>query len=233
MKYAFVRAHREEFGVRAMCRMLRVHVSGFYAWLKEPVSARAKEDVRQTALIREAWSDSGKVYGYRKLHDDLRDRGETCSPNRVARLASLAGIAAQIGYRRRRPGQYGGKPAIVAENKLDRQFETDAPDQAWVTDITYVRTHEGWSYLSVVHCVGPSTSSPVASLARRPRLVHATMHDDRACPAGTTHGCLAQEAERHRPGSLGPRQPILESRMEKLPVSPWSRAQHEQTRQLP
>lgn len=72
-----------------------------------------------------------------------------CSPNRVARLASLAGIAAQIGYRQR-PGRYGGKPAVVAENKLDRQFEVDAPDQIWVTDITYIRTHEGWSYLSVV-----------------------------------------------------------------------------------
>lgn len=149
MKYAFVRAHREEFGIRAMCRMLRVHVSGFYAWLREPMSTRAKEDARQTALIRDAWSDSGKVYGYRKLHDDLRDQGETCSPNRVARLASLAGVAAQIGYRRH-PGRYGGKPAIVAENKLDRQFEVDAPDQTWVTDITYIRTHEGWLYLSVV-----------------------------------------------------------------------------------
>ena len=111
-----------------MCRMLRVHVSGFYAWLREPVRATAKEDVRQTALIREAWSDSGKVYGSRKLHDDLRDQGETCSPNRVARLASVAGIAAQIGYRRR-PGQYVGKPAVVAENRLDRQFEVAAPDQ--------------------------------------------------------------------------------------------------------
>ena len=128
MKYAFVRAHREEFGVRAMCWMLRVQPSGFYAWLREPICARAKEDARQTMLIREAWSDSGKVYGYRKLHDDLRDQGEVCSPNRVARLASLAGIAAQIGYRRH-PGRYGGKPAIVAENKLDRQFEVDAPDQ--------------------------------------------------------------------------------------------------------
>ena len=149
MKYAFIRAHREEFGVRAMCRVLRIHVSSFYAWLREPMSARAKEDARQTALIREAWSDSGKVYGYRKLHDDLRDQGETCSLNRVARLASLAGIVAQIGYRRR-PGRYGGKPAIVTENRLDRQFEVDAPDQTWVTDITYIRTHEGWLYLAVV-----------------------------------------------------------------------------------
>ena len=56
-----------------MCRMLKVHVSGFYAWLREPMSKRAKEDARQTELIRDAWSDSGKVYGYRKLHDDLRE----------------------------------------------------------------------------------------------------------------------------------------------------------------
>lgn len=67
-----------------------------------------------------------------KLHDDLRDAGETCSENRVARLASLAGIAAQIGYKRR-PGRYGGKPAIVADNTLDRQFEVNAPDTVCLT----------------------------------------------------------------------------------------------------
>ena len=77
------------------------------------------------------------------------DQGESYSENRVARLASLAGISAQIGYGRR-PGQYGGKPAVVADNTLDRQFEVDAPDRAWVTDITYIKTHEGWSYLAVV-----------------------------------------------------------------------------------
>ncbi len=149
MKYVFIRAHRAEFGVRAMCRVLRVHFSGFYAWLKEPLSLRAQDDARQTALIRQAWSDSGKVYGYRKLADDLRDQGEQVSENRVARLASLAGIAARIGYKRR-PGRYGGKPAVVATNTLDRQFGVDAPDKVWVTDITYIRTHEGWLYLAVV-----------------------------------------------------------------------------------
>ncbi len=149
MKYAFIEAHRAEFSVRSMCRVLAVHFSGFYAWLKEPLSLRALEDARQTELIQQAWADSGKVYGYRKLTDDLRDAGETCSENRVARLASLAGIAAQIGYKRR-PGRYGGKPAVVADNTLDRQFEVDAPDRVWVTDTTYIRTHEGWSYLAVV-----------------------------------------------------------------------------------
>ncbi len=84
MKYAFIRAHQTEFHVRAMCRVLRVHFSGFYAWLKEPLSLRAQDDARQTALIRQAWSDSGRVYGYRKLTDDLRDQGEQVSENRVA-----------------------------------------------------------------------------------------------------------------------------------------------------
>lgn len=79
-----------------MCRCLRIQPSGFYAWLTNPLSKRAREDVRQTGLIREAWKDSGKVYGYRKLHDDLLDQGETCCPNRVARLATLAGIKARI-----------------------------------------------------------------------------------------------------------------------------------------
>lgn len=88
-------------------------------------------------------------YGYRKLHDDLMDMGESCSPNRVARLAQLAGIRAQIGYKRR-PGQYGGKPSLAVDNTLGRRFDVEAPDRAWVTDITYIRTQEGFSYLAVV-----------------------------------------------------------------------------------
>lgn len=149
MRYAFVAEHRTLFSVRAMCRCLRIQPSGFYAWLKNPLSRRAKEDVRQTAMIRQAWEDSGKVYGYRKLHDDLLDQGETCCPNRVARLASLAGIKARIGYKRK-PGSYGGKPSRVIDNTLARQFDVAAPDKAWVTDITYIRTQEGFAYLAVV-----------------------------------------------------------------------------------
>ena len=149
MKYAFVAKHRPLFSVRAMCRCLRIQPSGFYAWLKNPLSKRAREDARQTELIREAWKDSGKVYGYRKLHDDLLDQGEACCPNRVARLASLAGIKAQIGYKRR-PGSYGGKPSLVVDNTLDRRFDVEAPDRVWVTDITYIRTLEGFAYLAVV-----------------------------------------------------------------------------------
>ena len=149
MRYAFIAENRLIFAVRAMCRMLLVHPSGFYAWLREPLSQRALEDQRQTKLIKKAWEESGEVYGYRKLHDDLCDLGEDISPNRAWRLARLAGIRAQIGYKKK-PGSSGGSPAVVADNTLNREFDVDAPDQFWVTDITYFRTHEGFVYLAVV-----------------------------------------------------------------------------------
>ncbi|NTI64199.1 IS3 family transposase [Agrobacterium rhizogenes] len=149
VKYAFIALHRLQFSVRTMCRLLRVHPSGFYAWLKNPLSRRTSEDKRQTDLLQKAWEESGKVYGYRKLHDDLLDQGEMCCPNRVARLTRLAGIKAQIGYKRR-PGIYGGRPSVAIGNTLDRQFDVAAPDKVWVTDITYIRTCEGFSYLAVV-----------------------------------------------------------------------------------
>lgn len=107
MRYAFIAENRLIFAVRVMCRMLRA--SGFYAWLHEPFSQRAPDDQRQTKLIRAAWKESDEVYVYRKLHDDLLEQGESICPNRVARLAQLARIKAQIGYKRR-PGSYGGNP---------------------------------------------------------------------------------------------------------------------------
>ena len=149
MRYAFIKGHHQQSSVRSMCSMLTVHPSGFYAWLKRPFSKRALEDERQTELLKEAWEDSGKVYGYRKLHDDLQDQGETSFLNRVARLTRMARIKAQIGYKRR-SGTYGGKPSIAVDNTLDRQFDVPAPDKVWVTDITYIKTNEGFAYLAVV-----------------------------------------------------------------------------------
>ncbi len=135
MRYAFIDVHCQQHPVRVLCKILCVHPSGFYAWVKEPLSQRALEDERQTKLVKEAWKDSGKAYGYRKIHDDLIELGEDVSANRVARLARLAGIRAEIGYKKK-PGTYGGKPSLVVDNTLDRQFTVPAPNRAWVTDIT-------------------------------------------------------------------------------------------------
>jgi putative transposase len=91
-----------------------------------------------------------------------------CCPNRVARLTRLAGIKAQIGYKRR-PGIYGGRPAVAIDNTLDRQFDVAAPDKAWVTDITYIRTCEGFAYLAVVIDLYSRRVIGWASRADRPR----------------------------------------------------------------
>jgi putative transposase len=64
-------------------------------------------------------------------------------------LARLAGIRAEIGYKRK-PGKYGGRPSVVVDNTLDRQFDVTAPDTAWVSDITYIKTYEGFLYLAVI-----------------------------------------------------------------------------------
>jgi putative transposase len=182
MRYTFIDLHRPIFSIRAMCRCLQVHPSGFYSWLKAPFCKRAQEDKRQTDLIQDAWEDSGKVYGYRKLHDDLREQGETCCPNRVARLARLAGIKAQIGHKHR-PGKHGGKPSVVVDNTLNRQFDVDAPDQFWVTDITYIKTYEGFSYLAVV-----------IDLYSR-RLVYAIAPANRSGSTGFADGRLATQTD--------------------------------------
>jgi putative transposase len=149
VKYAFVKEHAQQYPVRRLCKVMQVHPSGYYAWLLEPLSARAQDDERLSALLKQAWLECGGVYGYRKLLLDMRDLGEPCGKHRVARLLKRAGLRAQRGCGRR-PRHRGGKPAVVADNHLQRQFKVQQPNQAWVTDITYIRTHEGWLYLAVV-----------------------------------------------------------------------------------
>ncbi|GHA84940.1 transposase [Algimonas arctica] len=132
-----------------MCRVLGVHASGFYAWLRAELKPTTVRRARLSKLAKQSWLESGGIYGYRKVHHDLMDAGEPCAPNTVARIMRSAGLRAQVGYRRR-PGKYGTKPAVVAANRLQQDFNVDAPDRVWVTDITYIRTHEGWLYLAAV-----------------------------------------------------------------------------------
>ncbi|EFH5818539.1 TPA: IS3 family transposase [Escherichia coli] len=148
LRYAFIRDNSCCWPVRLLCRVLDVHPSGFYAWLQPPHSQRHQADLRLTGQIKQFWLESGCVYGYRKIHLDLRDSGQQCGVNRVWRLMKRVGIKAQVGYRS--PRARKGEASIVSPNRLQRQFNPDAPDERWVTDITYIRTHEGWLYLAVV-----------------------------------------------------------------------------------
>jgi putative transposase len=143
-----MRMHSREFRLCAMCRVLGVHRSGYYAWLRCDASDRAREDQRLLGLIKHHWLSSGGVYGHRKITLDLRESGEACSRHRVLRLMKGEGLRAEVGYGSK-PRHRGG-PVGIVENVLDREFTPEAPNRVWVTDITYIRTYEGWLFLAAV-----------------------------------------------------------------------------------
>jgi putative transposase len=146
--YQFIKANKDQFSVQMMCRVLGVAPSGYYAWLLQPLSDRAREDVRLLRLIRASFTASQGIYGAPRVFLDLREAGETCSKHRVARLMRVNHLRALHGYRMRRWSV--GKPAILIPNLLQRQFTVTRRNKAWVTDITYIRTWQGWLYLAVV-----------------------------------------------------------------------------------
>lgn len=185
--------------MQRMCLTLDVHPSGYYAWRHCPQSARAKEDKKLTGQIKQSWLESGAVYGYRKVHRDLRDMGQTCGVNRVHRLMRAEGLKSQSGYRK--PRHRGGKPSTVAPNHLGQRFDVLAPNDTWVTDITYIRTHEGWLYLAVVLD---------SALSADHRLVDADSDRPRVGCLGIINGHLAASAQRDRYSSLRPRRAIYE-----------------------
>jgi len=99
-------------------------------------------------LIRASYVASGGVYGARRVFQDLREVGEGCGKNRVERIMRIHKIKALRGYKV--PRATAGRPSIIAPNRLQREFTVERPDTAWVTDITYIRTWQGWLYLAVV-----------------------------------------------------------------------------------
>lgn len=123
--YRFIESHRNEFSIQMMCRLLGVARAGYYVWL-----------------------DPGSMAPPPRVFLDLRERGETCRKHRGARLMRENGLHALHGYRiRHRPA---ARPHVLIPNLLQRQFMVSKPNEAWVTDITYIRTWQGWLYLAVV-----------------------------------------------------------------------------------
>ncbi|MEX3137549.1 IS3 family transposase [Serratia ureilytica] len=148
LKYRFINEHRTVWGVMTMCRVLNVALAGFYALLNNQLSARDKDNQRLLMHIRDSYSLSGGVYGYLRVHGDLNEIGETCGKNRVGRIMQLKRIKAVRGYKV--PHRIACRLSVVAPNRLQRQFTVVRANQVWVTDITYIRTRQGWLYLAVV-----------------------------------------------------------------------------------
>ena len=140
--------HQSQFRLLSMCRVLRVQRSGYYAWKKAPKSKRTLADEGLLVKIKQAFESSQSIYGSPRVYCDLREDGALCGEKRIARLMRQAQLRAVRGYKR--PRYSVGMPTTTAPNRLQREFTVAQPNQVWVTDITYIRTYEGWLYLTVV-----------------------------------------------------------------------------------
>jgi putative transposase len=149
MKFAFIAVEKACFPVRTLCATLGVSRAGFYAWQGRPPAPRAQADERLGLEIATIHAESRQRYGSPRIHAELAGRGHRTSRKRVARLMRHHHLAARR-RRRYRVTTDSRHPFPVAPNVLARQFAQAAPDRAWVTDITYIPTDEGWLYLAVI-----------------------------------------------------------------------------------
>jgi len=143
-------SHESEYGVKRMCQVLDVSRSGYYAWHGRSESPRARSNQKLLVRIREEYRLSCKTYGSPRIYAALRRKGVTCSRKRVARLMRLDKLAARKAHRRIPRTTQSDPHAVPAPNLLNQDFSSPAPNQKWVSDITYIDTAEGWLYLASV-----------------------------------------------------------------------------------
>lgn len=152
MKYAWIQQHARALPVDACCRVLNVSRGGYYRWANAEPPKRSVVATERDAHVRRVFDDSHGIYGYRKVHAELHRRGQACRPslNTVAASMKRQGLASRV-KRRKRPRTTVTDPGHPkAANVLNRDFTADTPNTKWVTDLTYVATDTGWTYLAMV-----------------------------------------------------------------------------------
>ena len=149
MKFAFIAVEKAFFPVTVLCDVLDVSRSGFYAWCKRPEPRRKASDAQLAVEIVAAHRRSRGTYGSPRVHAELRARGLCVGKKRVERLMRERGIEARRKRRFRRTTD-SNHTMPIAPNVLARQFDAKAPNEAWVTDVTYIPTGEGWLYLAAI-----------------------------------------------------------------------------------
>lgn len=132
-----------------MCEVLEVSRSGYYAWLGRPPAVRTQQNQQLKEQIKQIHKLSRNSYGSPRVHAALKQQGFEVGRHRVARLMTKLGICVRPN-RRFKTTTDSNHPFPIAENVLNRNFRTQEPDQAWVADITYIPTAQGWLYLAVV-----------------------------------------------------------------------------------
>ena len=149
MRFAFIHAEKANHSVEALCHVLEVTRQGYYAWRKRPPSSRVQADTTLCAETRKIFTESGESYGSPRVRRELRARGLEVSKRRVERAMRAMGLTPPMRCKHRRTTiQNSADP--VAPNSLARDFTANRPNERWVTDITYVWTAEGWTYLAVI-----------------------------------------------------------------------------------
>ncbi len=132
-----------------MCRVLKVHRSGYYKWLKQPISKLEQENKKILEYIKDSYKQSNGIYGYRNIHKDLMASGIYVNKKRVARLMKSANLFG-LGTYKRKPRYKAGAINKAHPNHLKQCFLANKPNESWVSDITYIRTYEGWLYLAII-----------------------------------------------------------------------------------
>jgi len=135
--------HRPQWPLRILCRSLKVLRSGYYTWRRRPTSARARRRDQLGAAIREAHVQSRRTYGSPRVHAALNRGGVTCCVNTVARIMREDSLRAKT-RRKYKTTTDSSHRLPVAENLLNRGFVRNRPNEAWVADITFIPTDEGW-----------------------------------------------------------------------------------------
>jgi putative transposase len=149
MIYRFIREHTDEFRVETMCRVLKVSRTADYCSLIRPISQRRVQDKVIKEQILQIYRKSRRVYGSPRIHRKLDKQGIHCGKKRVERLMKEAGIRS-IQKRKFKVTTDSKHDLPVAENILNRNFNADSANTKWTSDITYIRTKEGWLYLAAI-----------------------------------------------------------------------------------
>lgn len=145
-----MKKHRSVFAVEKMCKAFKVSRSGYYNWLNRKPSARQVDSQSILQLIRGIHKESKGRYGSPKITRELHKRGVQISRPRVARLMKVAGIRSVIHQKFRIKTTDSNHSYPIAKNLLDRKFAPGSVAKAWVSDITYIKTTQGWLYLTVI-----------------------------------------------------------------------------------
>lgn len=142
-------ANQAIFSIRAMCRVLEVSASGYYAWRRRMMSVRGREDEQLQQRIRTIHLLSRQTYGAPRIHAELQEQGTRIGRKRVARLMKASDLQG-VSRRKRTVTTHRDRSARPAPDLVDRQFSASRPNVLWVADITYVPTWCGFLYLAVV-----------------------------------------------------------------------------------